>query len=185
MIYYFLVKKIFQSVGKKMCQMCQGFVERESKILDFGCGSGIVGKEFQDYFKVEILGVDIVDKRIVKIPFQKINGETIPFPENFFDVVLISYVLHHARDSLLLLREAKRVGKKIIVFEDLPEGFLSKIYCRIHSLSYKIFFKNQGQGDFKREKEWQKIFEGLGFNILYKKRFQIFITKRILFVLEK
>lgn len=168
-----------------MCLLSKDFIEKRARILDLGCGSGIVGKEFQDYFEAKILGVDIVDKRVVKIPFQKIDGEHLPFTDDFFDVVLISYVLHHALKPIFLLKEAKRVGKRIIIFEDLPEGFFSNIYCKAHRISYKIFFKSQDQGEFRNEKEWEKIFEKLNLKILAKKRFQNFFTKKILFVLEK
>ncbi len=183
MIYYRLVKKIYQRAAKKMCQRCQDFIEKRAKILDLGCGSAIVSKEFQNYFDSELVGVDIVDRRLIDIPFQIIDGKTLPFADNSFDVVLTSYVLHHSSDPIALLREAKRVGKKIIIFEDLPEGFWSKIYCQVHKTSFDKLFKNPNKTSFKTEKEWEKIFKELGLNILFKKRIHNFPVKKDLFVL--
>jgi len=88
-----------------------------------------------------VIGVDIKDKRVVNIPFQIIDGKNLPFPEKSFDLVLINYVLHHSGDPVAILKEAKRVSKKIIIYEDLPEDILSKIFCQFHSLTFNIFFK--------------------------------------------
>ena len=62
-----------------MCRQCENFIERKAKILDLGCGSGIVGKTFQDFFQAELTGVDIKDQRAVKIPFQIVDGKNLPF----------------------------------------------------------------------------------------------------------
>ncbi len=185
MIYYLLFKKVFQKAGQRMCGMSQDFIEKGAKILDLGCGSGIIGEKFQEYFGAKVLGVDIVDKRIAPLPFQKLERKDLPFEDDSFDIVLISYVLHHTLDPIFLLKEAKRVARRIIIFEDLPEGIFSKLYCKIHHFSYKIFFKDQGHGEFKSEKEWKKIFESLGLKILAQKKFYNFFAQKILFVLEK
>jgi len=120
--------------------------------LDLGCGSGVVGKTFQEFFQANLLGVDIKDRRINDIPFKLIDGKTLLFPENSFDVTLINYVLHHSRDPIALLKEAKRVTKdKIIIFEDLNQGFLSKIFCRLHGISYDKLFGNPTKTSFNTE----------------------------------
>jgi len=184
--YYRLFSKIYEMGAKQMCFDCQGFIKEGSKILDLGCGSGIAAKNFQDFFKAKVIGVDVKDNRLVKIPFKIIDGKNLPFEDNSFDVVLINYVLHHCEDPEVVLKEAKRVAKRIIIFEDLPEGFLAKLRCKIHQIIFpggrKIF-------NFKTRKEWKEIFEKLGLKIIAEN--QVFTKfswldpiKRILFVLE-
>lgn len=166
-----------------MCLDCQNFIKKGEKILDLGCGSGIVAKAFQDFFQAKVIGVDINDKRVVNIPFQIIDGENLPFKENEFDICFISYVLHHSKNPEKLLKEAKRVAKKIIIYEDLPENFFSKIYCKLHSLTYNKFFQKSNNVSFKTGKEWEEIFQKLGFNIIFKKKINNFPVKKELFVL--
>jgi len=189
-MYYRIFRKLYQRAAEKMCQDCADFIDKGSKILDLGCGSGIVGSKFQEFFEAKITGIDIQDRRIEKIPFQIFGGFHLPFPDNSFDIVLISYVLHHAKDPETLLREAKRVsGGKIIIYEDLPEGFLSKLRCHLHKISYKIFQK-ETFGNFKTKKEWEELFQKTGLKIICEKK--VFAPKfaffdpvyRILFVLE-
>ena len=184
-MYYRLFAKLYQRAARKMCRQCQGFIKNGAKILDLGCGSAIAGKEFQDFFKAELWGVDIIDKRVVDIPFQIINGKNLPFSDNFFDVVLISYVLHHSQDPISLLKEAKRVSKKIIIFEDLPEGLFSRMTCQIHQISFDKFFKNPNKTSFKTKKEWERIFEELGLKVIFQNRIHNFPAKKGLFILEK
>jgi len=81
-----------------MVEQCKEFIPLNSKILDFGCGSGIVGKKFQQAFQADLLGVDIIDNRVENIPLRLYNGEDLSFlSSNLFDVVLVNYVLHHTK----------------------------------------------------------------------------------------
>ena len=185
MIYYRFFSKIYQVEGKKMCQACQDFIKKGSKILDLGCGSGIVGKVFEDFFQAKLIGVDIEDKRVSPISFQLIDGKLLPFPKNSFDVVLINYVLHHSQDPIALLKEAKRVAKdKIIIFEDLPEDFLSKLICQFHAFSSDNLFGNPPKTFFELEKDWEEIFRNLKLNIIFKERIKDFPIKKELFILD-
>jgi len=201
-MYYRILFKTYERAAKKMCLACQDFIEKGSKILDLGCGSGIVGNQFKEFFYAEVIGVDIIARRILPLPFEIIDGKHLPFPEKYFDVILINYVLHHAKDPTALLKNAKRVGKKIIIFEDLPEGLFSKLICRFHGLSYSTLFKNPNFISFKTElpkeakvkmktkfsfaseKNWEKIFKEIGLNVIFKKRINNFLIKKELFICE-
>ena len=184
MNFYRIFSKIYERAAQKMCLDCQDFIQKGSKILDLGCGSGIIGETFGDFFQAKVIGVDIKDNRIYPLPFKIINGKSLSFPENSFDIVLINYVLHHSGDPILLLKEAKRVAKdKIIVYEDLPEGLLSRIICKIHGISFAKIFQNQNQTSFKSEKGWEEVFKKIGLNIVFQKRINNFPVKKELFIL--
>lgn len=189
MIYYKFVRKLYQKAAKRMCLNCKDFIKNDSKILDLGCGSGIVGKEFENFFKARLRGVDIIDQRIEKIPFQLFDGKNVPFPENYFDYVLISYVLHHSKDPIYLLKEAKRVVKdKIIIYEDLAEGFWGRLFCKIHGLTFSFLFnKGKASSNFKNDKEWKKIFGDLKLKIVSEKivSSKIYPVSQKLYILAK
>ncbi len=184
MNFYQIFSKTYRKAAQKMCLDCQDFIENGSKILDLGCGSGIVGMTFQEHFQAKVIGVDIKDSRVVPLPFKIINGKSLPFPEKSFDIVLINYVLHHSKEPASLLKEAKRVSEKIIIYEDLPEGFCSKLICKIHGISFDKIFKNPNQTSFKSEEEWEKIFRKVRLNTIFKKKIRTFPVKKELFILE-
>ena len=192
--YYWILSKIYQKAAKRVCQDCSDFIQKGSKILDLGCGSGIISKTFQDFFQAKVIGVDIKDTRITNIPFKIIDGKSLPFPDNEFDVTLISYVLHHAQDPQSLIAEAKRVSKRIIIYEDLAEeGKLAKFFCKIHLATFNLFFQSQNPAKyhFKTEAGWERFFREMGLKVVFKKRVihaplsRLKLGKRMLFVLEK
>jgi len=187
---YRLLKPVYENAAQGMCEECKDFISRNSKILDLGCGSGIVINEFKKRFNSEIFGVDIIDNRVIDIPFKKIEGVNLScFPDNSFDTVMISFVLHHSEDPVELLKEAKRVAKKnIIIYENLPEGIVSKFFCKIHGESFaKYFQKNKETGKFFKRGEWLDIFKKLGLNLIYEQRVSSLINplKEELFVVLK
>jgi ubiquinone/menaquinone biosynthesis C-methylase UbiE len=187
-MWYRLFSKIYKIAAKGMCYDCRDFIREGSKILDLGCGSAIIAKTFRDFFKADVLGVDIADRRIFPIRFKLIDGENLPFVANNFDTVLITYVLHHSQKPIQLLKEAKRVVKdKIIIYEDLPEGDVSEFFCKIHGGLFDIFFQKEIKSTFKTEKEWLRIFQELNLKLIFQKKVSSRFdpVKKKLFVLEK
>lgn len=91
------------------------------KILDIGCGKGYF---LYDFLKVmpnaEIYGIDISKYAIINSKpeirhcLQVGNATNLPWPDNYFDLVVSITTLHnlHAYDLDLALREMERVSKK-------------------------------------------------------------------------
>jgi SAM-dependent methyltransferase len=174
-------QRFYEIAAERMVKEIEEFLVDE-KILDLGCGSGIFGKKIEEKLKKEVIGIDIVDKRVCKIPFKIYDGKKIPFSEDYFDVVVVAFVLHHTEDPISILKEAKRVGKRIIIFEDLPEGIFGKVYCFLHWISWNLFFGKSPKFNFHTSREWEEIFKNLGLKLISEKNFLI---KRKIFVLEK
>lgn len=188
-MYYRIFSKIYERAARKMCSDCNGFISRGSRILDVGCGSGIVAKNLANFFESLLIAVDIKDNRAVNIPFKIIDGKNLPFRDNEFDVCFISYVLHHTQEPKALLEEAKRVTKdRIIIYEDLAEGKMSDFVCKIHGKSYNYFFqKNNERGKFLDSRSWKEMFEKSGLKLVSEKKVSSPFSpvKKKLFVLEK
>jgi ubiquinone/menaquinone biosynthesis C-methylase UbiE len=187
MRFYRIFKRFYEQAAHRMCHDCGQFIGKHSKILDIGCGSAIIADTFQNFFETEVIGVDVIDRRIFPIAFSLINGKKLPFPENNFDNVLIAYTLHHAKDPIALLKEAARVCKgKIFIYEDLPDDFLSKLFCRLHSFSFDKFFGNKNKTIFKTGEQWKEIFKELNLGLVFSKQVSHDFNpaKKKLFVLE-
>ena len=52
------------------------------------------------------------------IPIQLFDGQTIPFPDAAFDAVTFVDVLHHTDDPSVLLHEARRASRGIVLIKD-------------------------------------------------------------------
>lgn len=99
------------------------FMDGSKKVLDIGCGNGIVSTEIARHFNCEITGTDIHNHLVRAIRFKNIlNGGALDFSDGEFDAGLFNDVLHHVPFDLqaVLIREAVRVCRKVLVFEVKP-----------------------------------------------------------------
>lgn len=108
--------------------------KRDVRCLDVGCGdmtlSEAIGKKDKH---ISFKGIDIH-----KIPaalesqgkwknYTYFDGNTIPFEDSSFDIVLFSDVLHHDYHNIeTLLKEAKRVSHYVLIKDHFEYGFFSR-----------------------------------------------------------
>lgn len=135
-------------------------------VLDVGCGEGYVLEALARH-GIDTHGVDIVDlRRVRSCPFRLYDGHTIPYPDASFDLVMLSFVLHHVPDErkLGLLREAIRVSRaKILVVEDTPATTVDRLASRRHGESYRRKIGSTADFGFLTRGEWRWLFRGMGF----------------------
>ncbi|NJE49565.1 methyltransferase domain-containing protein [Thermococcus sp. 9N3] len=148
---------------------------RRKRLLDAGCGSG----RFAMYFRelgAEVHGIDI-SPRLVSLAKRRVQDGTftlgsvtnIPYPENYFDIIISIEVLQHVPNIKLALKEFHRVlkpGGVIVIIDRNPisiMGALKPIFERLNRWMYK-------KDDPFRErwylsKTWREFLEEAGFNI--------------------
>jgi SAM-dependent methyltransferase len=187
---YKTFSKIYQEAQELQAKEIFSFFKEGDRVLDVGCGSASLANILISKYKISVFGLDVKDLRIHGIPFQIFDGIHIPFPKDHFDGVLISFVLHHARDPISLLKEAKQAGKILIIFEDVPQNFLEKFFCWIHFAAWKLIFRGTGKFFFLESAEWRKVFENLGLDLIFEKEINfkyrfLYPVKRKMFVVKK
>ena len=93
--------------------------DKESTVLDIGCGSGHGSHNLSCRFK-KIYGVDISPEAIAyskqnwtmpNVEFMEGSGTSIPFADNYFDIAAAFEVFEHVEDWKKFLSELKRVVK--------------------------------------------------------------------------
>jgi SAM-dependent methyltransferase len=102
-------------------------IPEHARVLEIGAGSGAllawIAARRPD---LEVRGLDVLVRPDTALPIAAFDGETIPFPDASFDLVLFVDVLHHTADPLRSLAEAKRVTRRHVLIKDhLLEGFLA------------------------------------------------------------
>lgn len=93
----------------------------KTQTLDLGAGEGFVGDElFRHGYKVTL--ADIADFRRSALPFVLLDPlQPLPFARGAFEVAVLVFVLHHARDPVFVLDEALRVAPRVVVLESVFE----------------------------------------------------------------
>jgi len=83
------------------------------KILDIGCCTGKALKRFSEFENFDLYGIDIRDEGVEDIYFKSSNleKETIPYPDNYFDIVYSKSVLEHVQNTDNFISESRRVIK--------------------------------------------------------------------------
>ncbi|HTD24385.1 MAG TPA: class I SAM-dependent methyltransferase [Terriglobales bacterium] len=123
-------------IGRRVRILSKWFAElipRNATVLDVGCGSGLVAGCLLALRPDLVLeGVDVLVRQQTCIPVRSFDGYTLPYPDGAFETVLFADVLHHTEDPMVLLREARRVSRKVIVIKDHErEGIFSGARLRL------------------------------------------------------
>ena len=112
--------------------------EQPSRLLEVGCGAGVVLKRMQD-MGWEVRGQEIDPKAVkaaeargVRVDLGTLHGQK--YPANHFDAVHMAHVIEHVHDPAALLRESYRVLK--------PGGVLVVLTPNIESWGHARFGKN-------------------------------------------
>ena len=95
-----------------------GEPERRFRVLDVGCGTGLLAAYVLDAMPyVRLVGVDL-SERMVDVARERLGGgarlfcadaERLPFSEGAFDVVIMNDTIHHLPDAARAVFEAWRV----------------------------------------------------------------------------
>lgn len=172
-----LYNSIEDKIYRRTCWQMRGelreFIQKNDHILDIGSGRGYLDWEIKKKIGAEVTCVDVFNYSSVDIPVVIFDGVHLPFVDKTFDVVLLSYVLHHSGvNQIKLLKEAKRACRgRIIIYEDEAVGGAGQLFTAFHgpAFNFIVGIKNGSSCIFHNSSEWQKIFEGLGLRILVKR----------------
>jgi hypothetical protein len=110
-------------------------IKEQLKCLDVGCGDMKLAEAINDKLgytswvctDVHKLPDNLTNEKKWK-KYVQFNGLDIGFPDNYFDVVIMSDILHHAteKQSDSLLKEAARVGKNVIIKDNFEYSLYSR-----------------------------------------------------------
>ncbi|HZI25320.1 MAG TPA: class I SAM-dependent methyltransferase [Chryseolinea sp.] len=120
------------------------------RLLEIGVGNGA---HFKYYSTHEVTGIDTSHGMLAKarkhlksnIQLFKMNGETLLFPNDVFDYVVLSHVIAVVEDPEKLLEEVYRVlkpnGKVFILNHMTPNNWLKNLDKIFGSISKLFYFK--------------------------------------------
>ena len=142
------------------------FVPHKSRILDVGCGNGFIAHHLSAIVGTKVIGIDLDATTEAAIDYRQFNGTRFPVADESVDAVLLCYVLHHAQDLSVVMKELRRVlsnGGVAVIYEDIPAAWWDRLICWTHDLKWR---KRTGRCTFRRESEWHTVFNSAGFEIV-------------------
>ena len=107
---------------KKEFKLTADFIEKNTKVLDVGCGDGTLMEFLKNNKEINIRGIEISKNKVQKCiskGLTVIEGDAEKdlkqFPDHSFDYVILSQTLQAFLNPEKVISELLRVGKKAIV----------------------------------------------------------------------
>jgi len=98
------------------------WIEPGSKILDLGCGNGDLLLYLKEFKQVKGTGIEMKEEKVatcIENGLTVLQGdfseEVHDYPDNCFDVVIVSQTLQQVMDPKNLIFDLLRIGRKVIV----------------------------------------------------------------------
>ncbi len=124
----------------------EGFIDRESNVLEVGCTTGFIANQINRYTGARVIGIDLSSVAIEKakrnsgdnpqLNFQQANAGELPFNNDYFSHVIIGGHLPWVKQS----ERKEHVIEAVRVLR--PKGFL---------LTSLYYFHDKPQADFLNE----------------------------------
>lgn len=95
------------------------------RVLEIGCGEGFLLEKLSKVCDAELFGAEISKERIAKAKekgfpctIEECDVVSLPFEDNFFDLVIGSEIFEHVKDYKEVIKEIKRVvnGSVVVSF---------------------------------------------------------------------
>ncbi len=157
--------------------------EGVTRILDVGCGEGILGKRLLNKGIKEVYGVEIeptccriAETNLTGVICGDIEEIHLPFKEGYFDCIILADVLEHLREPLMVLKKLKKyLSNSGIIVASIP----NIRYYRVIDMLVEGYWRYEDYGILDRThlrfftlKEIEKLFDdadleitGLSYNI--------------------
>jgi len=122
---------------KQEFKIISNLIDKNTRVLDVGCGDGTLMEYLKDSRKIDIRGIEISKNNVQKClskGLTVIEGDAekdlLQFPDSSFDYVILSQTLQAFLTPEIVIKELLRVGKKAVV--TIPNFGFWKI--RLHLL---------------------------------------------------
>jgi len=146
MTYYDQISEGYEELHKEEQLKKVGLIKKhlkldpDDKLLDVGCGTGLTTEPW----RCKRYGIDPAPKLLErarsreKIEYKLAPAESIPYPDNFFAVVISITAIQNFQDIEKGLSEIKRVGKDRFVLSFLKRSSKKGMIDRLIRKLFKV-----------------------------------------------
>jgi len=138
----------------------------DAAVLDIGCGDGEVAKAILELRPdLDVSGIDVLKRPNAAIPVTEFDGERIPLPDESVDTAILVDVLHHTDNPAVILAEAKRVAKTVVIKDHDRRGLLAGPTLRAMDWVGNVRYGVALPYNYLDPREWNELFRDLGLSV--------------------
>ena len=148
------------------------------RVLDVGCGNGTLGRALMDAAAQDSTKAGVVAEGLERfkrggepITVHAYDGVKMPLADRSYDVVIVADVLHHEEDPDRLLRECKRVSRRLVIIKDhCVEGPLAQQRISLIDWAANAPYGVKCLYRYNTPEGWTAVRERLGFKLVEERR---------------
>ncbi|MFQ5712823.1 MAG: methyltransferase domain-containing protein [Candidatus Scalinduaceae bacterium] len=154
-----------------LCETLRKLTKKDSRVLDVACGTGLFLIPIATEFDLRLFGSDLSSGMLetahkkarndnLRVSFLRADVHNLPFPDEYFDVLISTNAIHHF-DLIESLKECARVlrkGGSYIVFSRFREqndrSFWGKNFPKFADKEDRLYNKEEFEGAAERVEEF-------------------------------
>ncbi len=152
------------------------FLPLAGKIVDWGCGDGLVTDLVYKHISLKTEGFDVCRYSYpgISASLKHFSGKMVHVRNGFYDAGLMTNVAHHEPDNQVILDELSRIikpGGRLVVIETVPISDDPKEFERtfVNDYYYNRLFHEADipvPGTYETEAGWVTRFHNVGFRLV-------------------
>lgn len=147
--------------AKTKSKLLLPYLKKGEKVLEVGAGNAALTVLLRES-GIPVTALDVEDgSHFEDVVPVLASGISMPFEDHQFDTVQMITMLHHTSDPDALIREASRVGRRLIVLEDVYSNLVQKYLTLFMDSLANMEFKGHPHSN-RTDKEWRVSFDKLG-----------------------
>ena len=134
-------------------------------VLDVACGTGeILRRVREEFAPVRAVGIDLFPGHLHEAPRPVVLGDAfaLPFPDQSFELVLVRHLLQALPDPVTLLKEARRVGRRVHLLVEDYAGILMDLQDPVaenHFTDVTPLFQKKGTDLYQGRRAYRHLRE--------------------------
>jgi len=144
------------------------------RVLDVACGNGSFGEWFKSRLNADMYGIDISpvaadlcrQKGYTEVGVVDLDRESIPFQDDFFDLVILSAVVEHIMSPEQVLEQAYhrlKPGGRVVVLTPNISWIVNRLLFLLGRWDHVLMGGTKGHISYMNQRQLSRALTGAGF----------------------
>lgn len=179
-----VVRPVLESYTRFMWGVLGRDIPTGASVVDVGAASGLLSDLMARVQGGRQRAVDVAPWTMGKVPVEWYDGRTLPLADGEADVAVCVTVLHHCPDPEAVLKELRRVCRRLVIVEDRGEGALERFGHRLWHVMLEVVLRMPYNAEgFAGLEGWRERLGRAGFKVVSSREVPYHLAYSVLLVI--